>query len=77
MKPLRNNEGKFSLNNLCDNIVETLENHGGYISYNELCSVLRCNILKIPLTKLQQDKKIKITQDNLSGIAIKYCDCFN
>ena len=29
MKPLRNSEGKFSLDNLCDNIMETLENHGG------------------------------------------------
>lgn len=71
MKPLRDNEGKFSLNNLCDNIVETLENHEGYISYNELCSVLHCNALKIPLTKLQEDGKIKIEQSNLSGINIK------
>lgn len=63
MKPLRNSKGKFSLNNLCDNIMETLENHGGYISYNELCSVLHCNILKIPLLKLQEDQKIKIKQN--------------
>lgn len=71
MKPLRNNEGKFSLNNLCDNIMETLENHRGYISYNELCSALHCNVLKISLTKLQQDGKIKIEQNNLSEINIK------
>lgn len=63
MKPLRNSKGKFSLNNLCDNIMETLENHGGYISYNELCSVLHCNILKMSLLKLQEDKKIKIEQN--------------
>lgn len=71
MKPLRNSEGKFSLDNLCCNIMETLENHGGYISYNKLCGVLHCNILKISLTKLQQDGKIKIEQNNLSGINIK------
>lgn len=60
MKPLRNSKGKFSLDNLCDNIIETLETNKGYISYNKLCSVLHCNILKIPLTKLQQDDKIKL-----------------
>lgn len=76
MKPLRNSEGKFSLDNLCDNIMETLENHGGYISYNKLCSVLHCNILKMPLNKLQQNGKIEIIQDNLLGIIIKYCDYF-
>lgn len=76
MKPLRNSEGKFSLDNLCDNIMETLENHGGYISYNELCSALHCNVLKIPLTKLQQNSKIEIIQDNLLGIVIKYCGYF-
>lgn len=64
MKPLRNSKGKFSLDNLCDNIIETLENYGGYISYNKLCSVLHCNILKTPLAKLQQDDKIKLLCKN-------------
>lgn len=63
MKSLRNKDGKFSFENLYNNILEALDKYKGKISHNELVSELHIGILNKAIGDLINQGKVKMIHE--------------